>query len=203
MSGHIHGASSHEASKIYRIAICGRAGAGKTTLANALKDEIKLRTDKTACIVGFADKLKDVCKELFGMTTKDRKLLQDVGTALRNIRNTVWIDYLIDNYVTGNPKPVIVHDVRYENEALRLLAAGFVLVHLHVDRDVQISRGRVTGHDHASESSTDALIKYAHMHARSSTPEDLKRLVGMTLNSVQTVAAMQGPSMEWDYGVVS
>ena len=203
MSGHMHGARSHESSKIYRIAICGRAGAGKTTLANALSDEIKLRTGKAASIVGFADKLKDVCREIFRMESKDRELLQGVGTALRSIRDTVWIDYLMDNHVTGKTEPIIVHDVRYENEALRLLSAGFVLVHLHVDRKIQIDRGRITGHDHDSESSTDELIKYAHMHARSSTPEDLKRLVNMALQSVRTVAAMQGPSMHWEYGVVS
>lgn len=203
MSSHMHNAASFTSSKVYRIAICGRAGAGKTTLANALKEEILERTGQVATVVGFADKLKHVCTEMFGMTTKDRKLLQDVGTALRSVRSSVWIDYLVDNHVSGNPNPVIVHDVRYEDEALRLLDAGFVLIHLHVDRGTQIERGRTVGHEHDSETESDKLIKYAHMHASSSTPSDLKRLVDSALTSLRSISKFQGPSMPWDYGVIS
>ena len=84
------------------------------------------------------------------MSHKDRCLLQDVGTAMKNIRNSVWIDYLMRyiNTITtatatatgASPINVIVDDGRYKDELAAMKLNGFILIRLNVDESTQLRR---------------------------------------------------------------
>ena len=71
-----------------KIAIAGRMASGKTTLANHLVD---MGYQK----VSLAGKVKEIARDLFQMEEQDRPLLQQIGMKMREIRPSVWIDYII------------------------------------------------------------------------------------------------------------
>ena len=91
------------------IAITGKMCAGKTTLANHIKDKFP---EQNYVVNSFSTKVKDIAKDLFGMRDKDRILLQQIGTKMREIRDDVWINYIFNK----NYNNVIIDDVRYVNE---------------------------------------------------------------------------------------
>ncbi len=84
--------------------------AGKTTACKILTDEFKFEE------MNFADKLKDLSKDLFDMKVKDRGLLQKFGIALRDIDENVWVNYLWKKIDILNFKRVGIGDVRFQNE---------------------------------------------------------------------------------------
>ncbi len=86
--------------------------------------------DSTACVFqdffgsqarryAFADALRAICRVDHGMTVKDAKLLQRVGTDVyRNVRGeNVWVDALYWTIAEQQPLVAIITDVRFFNEA--------------------------------------------------------------------------------------
>lgn len=127
-----------------KIAICGKMCSGKTTLCSAI-----IAKYPSYRRMSFAGKLYSICHDLFGMSTnpmhKDRRLLQDVGTAMKTIRNSVWIDYLMRSINTidadgSSSVDVIVDDGRFKDELVAMKNDGFILIRLRVDESVQIRR---------------------------------------------------------------
>ena len=62
---------------------------GKTTMASHLEQGLNFE------IISMAGEVKRVGRELFGMTKKDRPLLQQIGMKMREIRESVWLDAVI------------------------------------------------------------------------------------------------------------
>jgi uridine kinase len=60
--------------------ICGKMCSGKTTLANYI-----LSKNPNYKKFSFADKLKEIAKDLFFMEKKNRNLLINIGTKMREI----------------------------------------------------------------------------------------------------------------------
>ena len=73
-----------------KIAICGKMASGKTTLADWFVDNHDFLK------ISLAAKVKEIGVNLFGMKQKDRRLLQQIGMKMREIKEDVWIDYLIN-----------------------------------------------------------------------------------------------------------
>ena len=71
-----------------KIGLIGKMCSGKTYVGNILSRRCALKK------FAFADKVKDIAKDLFGMKNKDRALLQQIGQSMRNIDPNVWINYL-------------------------------------------------------------------------------------------------------------
>jgi hypothetical protein len=113
----------------------------------------------------FADYLKSICVDLFDLTheqvygTDDQKntdtpygmtardFLQYFGTdIMRNIKDTVWVDYTISKILQDNSKLSLIPDVRFPNEVDAIHKAGGIVIRL--TRDVKKS-------DHACESALD------------------------------------------------
>lgn len=124
-----------------KIAISGKMCSGKTTSAKFVQKCIA-EYGYIAYIMSFATKIKLLAKDLFydkGDGHKDRKLLQDLGQKLKEIRDTVWIDYLVGK-IRKCSNPVIIDDVRFRDEFDSLKREGFTLIRLEVDQDVQEQR---------------------------------------------------------------
>ena len=95
------------------IGISGKMQSGKDTIAEYLVEKYGFRR------IAFANKIKELAKDLFSWDgEKDesgRKLLQDLGYAMRLIDEDVWINYALrDVYANMN---FVTTDVRYLNEA--------------------------------------------------------------------------------------
>lgn len=127
------------------IALVGRAWAGKTTVAEMLIDYGFIRAS-------IARPLKNIAWELFGARKKDRKLLQAIGTKMREIDPDVWINYCLRYIEAYRPHPVAIDDCRYLNEAAELRASGFKIV-----RVVRPNVTDPTAGNHPSEIEQDQI----------------------------------------------
>jgi len=114
------------------IGICGKAGTGKTAVADHLVKKYGYKR------YAVADEVKRIAMRLFKMKEKDRKLLQDIGFKMREIRLSVWIDFLIDQ--TRGKDKIVVDDIRYPNEYQALKKEGFKMIRVVADRKICIKR---------------------------------------------------------------
>ena len=124
-----------------KIAICGQMASGKTTLANRLCEE------ENYTRLSLAGMVKEVAYTLFNMKpeNKDRKLLQQIGMKMREIRPMVWIDYVIEE--SKGYECVVVDDVRFINEVKQFKENGWILVKLEITDEIQKSRLQKTYDD--------------------------------------------------------
>lgn len=131
-----------------RIAICGKAGSGKTTIANHLIDKYGFWK------YSFAAAIKELARELFGMEDKDRTLLQGIGQSMRDIDSEVWVRYLMNSIEANDADNVVIDDLRYPNEALWCRAHGFHIVKL-VGRERKMTKAQ---RNHPSETGVDEIV---------------------------------------------
>ena len=120
-----------------KIGICGKMCSGKSTLANQIIDHYS-HSNITVIKDSFASKIYELAYDIFKMETKDRQLLQQIGTKFREIDDKVWINYIINKHIDN----VIIDDVRYQNEIKALRENGYFLIKLKISRELQISRLR-------------------------------------------------------------
>lgn len=123
-------------SDVKRIALLGKMAAGKTTYANRLVlENPQMRR------LAFADPVKAIAREYFGMHGKDRLLLQQVATKMREIDADVWVKALLCQVEALGPEvSVVVDDVRFPNEIAALRNAGFEIRYLDVTPETQRQR---------------------------------------------------------------
>ena len=111
-----------------KIIFIGKMGSGKTTFANLLEKEYDFLK------FSLADKLKEIARDLFDMTEKDRDLLQQIGCKMREIRPEVWYRYLYEKIYEMqccNPDlHAVIDDVRFINEYKFLTEKGFFPIKL-------------------------------------------------------------------------
>ena len=115
-----------------KIGLVGKMCAGKTHVGNILSRRCALKK------FAFADKVKDIAKDLFNMKHKNRELLQKIGQSMRVIDKYVWINYLL--YTIKDEDRVIIDDIRYPNELSALQDRGFIIIKLIVDKNTQRKR---------------------------------------------------------------
>ena len=149
-----------------RIAICGVMASGKTHIAEVLVKEQGFTK------FSLATGVKDLARDVFLMKDKDRKLLQQIGMYMRKIQPKVWINLLMrrvaehsnalkpeaheigarwmadgEAWVPPNPLHelrIVVDDCRFMNEVIAFKDAGYTLIRIHIDEDLQIKRLKKT-----------------------------------------------------------
>lgn len=169
-----------------RIALVGEMGAGKDTMASVLEgykriafgDAIKsiarliregdLRLARVTLIamckyggVSIAD-AREVASlvstwALLKETAKDRKLVQEIGTTMRNIHDRFWIDHVLCQ--TGPDIPYVLTDCRRKSELEALKRSDFTLI--YVEAPVERRKIRLRDRD----GMTEAEFKEASEHA--------------------------------------
>ena len=118
-----------------KIAICGKMCSGKTTIANLIKEY-----DNRYEIFSFGKKVKVIANELFGMdmNNKNRSLMIQIGTKMREIDVNVWANYIINE--TKDKEFCIIDDLRFQNELDLLEENNWNIIQLDIDEDLQIER---------------------------------------------------------------
>ena len=105
------------------IVISGKAGSGKTFVAERLKDYIESNYDLKGYIINFGDPLKMVCQKVYGWDGSKgptgRELLQRVGTDIAQANNKlVWVNIVFNiiEALRGQFDFVIIGDARFVHE---------------------------------------------------------------------------------------
>lgn len=116
------------------VAIAGRAGAGKSTIADILV------RDHGFAKLSLADPIREIA-ELFGFEIKKpypietRRALQAIGYTGRLIDKDIWVKMLIERVKLLQSQGVariVVDDVRFPNECALLKAFGFYIVKIKI-----------------------------------------------------------------------
>lgn len=127
-----------------RVAFYGPMCSGKTWCANYLTNH-----HPNWAKVSFADRLKSLAYEFYGITGKDgnnRTILQQLGQDIRKHDPNIWINLTlrrIQNLEIASvkyPPNIVIDDLRYTNEAEFLKRNGFILVQCTVPEDIRQDR---------------------------------------------------------------
>ena len=116
-----------------KIAICGKMCSGKSTIADYI-----MRTQPGYQKYSFAQKVKELCVELFYMKTKDRPLLINFANKMRDIDPDVWINQVLQQ--TKGRENCIIDDLRYQNEVDALIKDGWTIIQLNISYTLQRER---------------------------------------------------------------
>lgn len=116
-----------------KVAFVGKICSGKTYCVDYLKE-----VDTRFYITRFAKMVKWIARNLFFMEGKDRDLLQQIGTKMREIRDDVYVNYTIKECETRTF--CLLDDARYINEISRLKEAGWTLIKLDISPQLQRER---------------------------------------------------------------
>ena len=157
-----------------RIAFAGPMASGKSTMA-------KIISQKYNCdIHAFANPIKEIAKHTFGMTTKDRKLLQIIGMTGRAIDKNTWTNKFVQNI--SNCHHVCVDDLRFANECHILKEHGFIIIYLDIPKDIRIQRIKKIYKDQAD--------KHISAMGHVSEQETCKQYADYILNEKETNAIL-------------
>jgi hypothetical protein len=117
-----------------RLAVSGKMRSGKDTLSGYLVKRYGFVR------FAFADRLKEVAVELFGMSMerKDRHLLVELGRKMCEVDRLVWVNYVLGKIPLR--ASVVISDMRFRYEYDALKAFNFTMVRMDVDRDTQVKR---------------------------------------------------------------
>lgn len=118
-----------------KLAITGEMASGKTSIAKYLVEKYNFTK------FSFADDVKLYATQIFdiNMKIKDRKLLQQFATKMKEIDENIWIKRL-DNKIKDISDNIIIDDLRYQNEELYLKSKGFKILKLDIDTELQNNR---------------------------------------------------------------
>lgn len=139
------------------IAFAGRKQSGKTTACEFTANVFSQTTQQNSAIYNFADPLKKMCIDIFGLTyeqcygTDDQKneyvnckwpdseevmsareVMQYVGTnVFRKMQHNVWSEATIRKIQDENLPLALIADCRFPNEVEAVRNAGGLVVKLH------------------------------------------------------------------------
>src|SRR3989344_2760538 len=133
--------------EILVVGIIGPAGSGKDEASTALIASMGFKK------LAFGDPIKKFCLDLGWNGKKDvrgRRLLQDLGQALRNYDIDYWVNLWSDSIeeatrslvddINTSPTRIVAPDVRFRNEAEKILTLGGILLNI-TDRKISLPDG--------------------------------------------------------------
>lgn len=142
------------------ILIAGKAGVGKTTLANALKTSFE-KIAVTCEIFPFAERVKAVAKEQFGWDgekdERGRKLLINIGMMGREYNPDIWANKVLEKIASKPVEVIIIDDWRFPNEGKVIKEFNFNLFRIRVE---SLGREILKGTPQYNDPSENSLPSY-------------------------------------------
>lgn len=144
------------------IGISGKAEAGKTTLANILKDLLETQ-NKKVLLINYGDFVKFIAKQYYSWSgQKDesgRTLLQHIGTeqGREGVDKNIWVDMVINTVLVAKNDFdfAIIADCRFPNEFERWEQRGIPITKIRITRPLEQSKLTEEQKQHPSETSLD------------------------------------------------
>lgn len=154
---------------MFNIFLSGKAGVGKSYIANYLQDKYGYKLAK------FANPVYMIAEKYFNMKGKDRKLLQYLGTeiARNEINQNYWIEQFLDTiYIVertyqdlyNQDVKFVVDDCRFADEAEALLKEGWIGIYLDTPDEIRFKRlenrdgtAQIETLNHSSETQFDSF----------------------------------------------
>ena len=147
-----------------KIAFVGKMCSGKTWCVEYLQT-----LNSSFYVTRFAKMVKVIARDLFFMTEKNRTLLQQIGTNMRQIRPTVFVDYVVQE--CKGISNCLLDDARYINEIMSLKKNGWIIVKLNITPELQKKRLMVrypkTWKDHLSRGTHISEVEQDSMDSSS------------------------------------
>ncbi|MBI4664998.1 MAG: hypothetical protein HY751_01170 [Nitrospinae bacterium] len=173
------------------IALTGRSGAGKTTVAGYLAEHYRYAIASTGTVC------REVCGILFGSQSKT--VMNQVTDAMRALDESVWMSAALRRVPAG--RPVVVDAARFKPDMELLRARGFVFWRVEAPLAECVRRLSERGQEfslgvddiHSSETewaqwpADVAIANHGPIH------EELYRLVEAALNTDTKVVAAHEP----------
>lgn len=111
------------------ILVSGKAGSGKTTVADFLYENLSNKDSLTVFRYGFADPIKFMCEAYAGWNKekdeRGRKLLQQQGQIYREYDENIWVKHFLTQLDRKSGmfpfNFAVIHDWRFPNEHAYLL----------------------------------------------------------------------------------
>lgn len=155
------------------IGFTGQMGAGKTEATNCLSTCIE-NLGYNAKVIKFAQPIYDIAEFCYDRIHKDykgkdRKLMQFIGTDWgREVDQNLWVNiWELDvkhskffNSDYESPLFVLTDDVRFDNEAQKIIEMGGVVIKIDSTAESREKRIPLVGTSHKSESGVSD--KYIH-----------------------------------------
>ena len=176
------------------ILISGKAGHGKDTTANYMKDALERRGNKVV-ITHYGDLVKYVCKAFFGWNgLKDvngRSLLQYVGTDIvRAKEENFWVSfvYKMVDFFQNKWDYVLIPDARFPNEVDVFADSKFDTVHVRVVRNqdgessIESSLTKEQS-EHSSETALDDCVP-EYLIENTGTIDELKQAAELLVEDI-------------------
>jgi len=160
--------------KIYIIS--GKAGSGKDTVADILKNNLK---DKTI-IISYASYLKEYAKNILNWNgnneDKPRTFLQEIGDLVKSINPNFLVNRILEDIEVYKHyyQNIIISDARFESE-IKSIENKYKCVKIYVyGRDNNLTSVQK---EHNTETSLDGYHDYDYMINNNGTLDDLNRKV--------------------------
>lgn len=155
------------------LAFTGKQGSGKTEAAKLIALMLEARGFR-AVVVKFADPIYKIMQAQCDVLHLDfdkpkmRHIMQFIGEHYRKVYGeNFWIDRWemelkhAGMFSVSQPEAVyICDDLRYKNEAQKVVALGGVIVEVSATDETRKSRIEVVGSDHASEKGINYPVNY-------------------------------------------
>jgi cytidylate kinase len=116
-----------------KFAIHGPMCSGKTTISDIIK-----KYDNNYKTYSFGGKVKDIARDLFKMEGKDRSLLINVASKMREIHPDVWANYVVNEIENDSISNCIIDDLRFQNEVD--LLKDWTFISLITPKEVRVKR---------------------------------------------------------------
>lgn len=171
------------------ICISGKAGSGKDTAAQFMKEELESHGHRVL-IIHYADLLKFMCSTYFNWDgVKDeagRTLLQYIGTDIvRDKYPNYWTDFVAGfiEMFDDDWDCAIIPDARFPNE-IDIMRERFGAVHVRVDRGRDHVRSMTSAQmEHPSEVSLDDYLPDYYITNRG-TLQQLRETVNTCIKEI-------------------
>lgn len=117
-----------------KIALYGKSGSGKSTVAGILVGDYGLFHCKTgkAC--------RQLCADYFG--SEDKALMNRVTDLLRGIDESVWLRAALRELPVESTDRVVFDSMRFESDRRYLREQGFVSICIYAPLDLRVQRLR-------------------------------------------------------------